>query len=249
MKAAIAAATAAVFALGLPSAAPAHAETTATVKASTTPRMNGSNLKSGQDGVYNAGQVLGLVCHAAGEPVRGFFSYQIANGGWDSLWYKTTDGHYVADVDIDTRTLDALGPDCGGAGGRAAAADPAGEDKAARAMAWARGQMAADPDNTVQCEAFVEQAYNRAFRYPSAMDAFNDFNRKGLIHTNADGIPEGALVFTSNPGFDHGTGHVMLSEGNGQYLTANYFTPPHIREIRPSPNDSQNIFLGWAYAP
>ncbi|WP_156673367.1 MULTISPECIES: hypothetical protein [unclassified Mycobacterium] len=245
MKAAIAAATAAVFALGLPVAAPAHAETTATVKAQSN-RMNGPNLKAGQDGVYNAGQVLTLVCHAAGDPVQGFFSYQIANGGWDSLWYKTTDGHYVADVDIDTRTLDALGPDCSGGG---AAASATGEDKAAHALAWARDQMAADPNSTVQCEAFVEQAYNHAFRYPSAMDAFNDFNRKGQIHTNRDNIPEGALVFTSNPGFDHGTGHVMLSEGNGQFLTANYFTAPHIREIRPSPNDSQNIFLGWAYAP
>ncbi|OBI31840.1 hypothetical protein A5709_01795, partial [Mycobacterium sp. E1386] len=245
MKAAIAAATAAVFALGLPTAAPAHADTTATVKAQSN-RMNGPNLKAGQDGVYNAGQVLTLVCHAAGDPVQGFFSYQIANGGWDSLWYKTTDGHYVADVDIDTRTLDALGPDCSGGGGPASAT---GEDKAAHALAWARDQMAADPNSTVQCEAFVEQAYNHAFRYPSAMDAFNDFNRKGQIHTNRDNIPEGALVFTSNPGFDHGTGHVMLSEGNGQFLTANYFTAPHIREIRPSPNDSQNIFLGWAYAP
>lgn len=243
MRSAFAAATAVVCALGLPSAAPAHAETTAAVKAPTTQRMNGPSLKAGQDGVYNAGQVLTLVCHAVGDPVKGFFSYQIANGGWDSLWYKTTDGHYVADVDIDTHTLDALGPDCGGGG-----AAP-GEDKAARALAWAREQMASDPNNPVQCEAFVEQAYNHAFRYPSAMDAFNDFNRKGQIHTSPDDIPSGALVFTSNPRFDNGTGHVMLSEGNGQYLTANYFTPPHIREIRPSPLDSHNIFLGWAYAP
>ncbi len=249
MKTAIAAATAAVFALGLGSAAPARAETTGTVKATSTQRMNGPSTKAGQDGVYKAGQVLTLVCHSTGEPVKGFFSYQIADGGWDSLWYKTSDGHYVADVDIDTRTLDALGPDCAGGVAAAAPAAATSEEKAAHAMAWARGQMAADPDNTVQCEAFVEQAYNHAFRYPSAMDAFNDFNRKGLIRTNPDNIPEGALVFTSNPGFDHGIGHVMLSEGNGQYLTAHYFTPPHIREIRPNPNDSQNVFLGWAYAP
>lgn len=249
MRSAIAAATAAVVALGLSGAAPAKADTIATVKAPTTNRMVGPNPKSGQEGVYNAGQVLTLVCHTAGEPVKGFYSYQIANGGWDSLWYKTTDGHYVADVDIDTRTLDALGPDCAGGGVATAAASNAGEDRAARALAWAREQMASDPNNTVQCEAFVEQAYNHAFRYPSAMDAFNDLNRKGQIHANPDNIPEGALVFTSNPGFDHGTGHVMLSEGDGQYLTANYFTPPHIREIRPSPHDGQNIFLGWAYAP
>lgn len=248
MRSAFAAATAAVCALSLPSAAPAHAETTATVKAPTTARLTGPDRKAAQDGVYNAGQVLALACHTAGEPVKGFFSYQVANGGWDSLWYRTTDGHYVADVDIDTHTLDALGPDCGNGGGEAPAALTR-EDKAAHALAWARDQMASDPNNTVQCEAFVEQAYDHAFRYPSAIDAFNDFNRKGRIHADPYDIPAGALVFTSNPGFDNGTGHVMLSEGNGEYLTANYFTAPHIREVKPSPHDTHNIFLGWAFAP
>jgi surface antigen len=94
-------------------AAPANAETTGTVKAPTTQRMSGPNLTSGQDGVYRAGENLTLVCHTSGEPVKGYFSFNIPNGGWDSLWYKTSDGHYVADVDIETHTLNALGPDCG----------------------------------------------------------------------------------------------------------------------------------------
>ncbi|WP_231987015.1 hypothetical protein, partial [Mycobacterium sp. E1386] len=70
MKAAIAAATAAVFALGLPTAAPAHADTTATVKAQSN-RMNGPNLKAGQDGVYNAGQVLTLVSRRGSGQTQG----------------------------------------------------------------------------------------------------------------------------------------------------------------------------------
>lgn len=32
------------------------------------------------------------------------------NGGWDNLWYKTSDNHYVADVDIETHTLNASSP-------------------------------------------------------------------------------------------------------------------------------------------
>jgi murein DD-endopeptidase MepM/ murein hydrolase activator NlpD len=96
------------------------------VKAQTTQRMNGPNLKSGQDGVYKAGQVLTLVCHTTGERVKGYFSFNIPNGGWDDLWYKTSDGHYVADVDIETHTLNALGPECN-QGGQQAAPAPAAQ--------------------------------------------------------------------------------------------------------------------------
>lgn len=247
MKYRLAAAAAAASIWWALAAAPAHADTAATVKAQTTQRMNGPNLKSGQDGVYNAGQVLTLVCHSTGEPVKGFFSFNIPNGGWDNIWYKTSDGHYVADVDIETHTLNAIGPDCGGGGGASAAA-PSG-DKAAQALAWARDQMVRNPDSTVQCEVFVEEAYNHSFRYRSATEAFNDLKGKGQIHSNSDSIPAGALVFTSDPRFDGGNGHVMLAEGNGQYLTANYVSAPHIRDIPLNSNDPNDKFLGWAYAP
>lgn len=112
MKTGIAAAVSTGLLLGVVLAAPAAAEATGTVKAHTTQRMNGPNLNSGQDGVYRAGQVLTLECHTTGEPVKGYFSFNIPNGGWDNLWYKTGDQHYVADVDIETHTLNPLGPDC-----------------------------------------------------------------------------------------------------------------------------------------
>jgi hypothetical protein len=108
--------------------------------------------------------------------------------------------------------------------------------------------MAADPNHPVQCEVFVEEAYNHAFRYGSAIDAFNDLKAKRQIHTNTDGIPAGALVFTSDPRFDKGYGHVMLSQGDGSYLTANYYSPAHIRVVPLNSNDNQDKFLGWAYA-
>lgn len=239
---------AAAVIVGLAMAPPANADTTATVKAQTQ-RMNGPNLKSGQDGIYKVGQVLNLVCHSTGQPVKGFFSFNIPNGGWDDLWYKTSDGHYVADVDIETHTLNALGPECGRGGSEAPAPAAANGDRAGQALAWARNQMASNPNSTVQCEVFVEQAYNHSFRYGSAIDAFNDLKAKGQIHTNADNIPAGALVFTSDPRFDNGFGHVMLSEGNGQYLTANYYTEPHIRQVPLNSNDPNDKFLGWAFAP
>jgi hypothetical protein len=231
-------------------ATPANADAGATVKARTQ-RMSDSNLSSQQDGWYNAGDHVSLVCSTRGQAVKGFFSFNIPNGGWDKLWYKVADGHYVADVDIETGSLDSVAPDCSaGDGGPAApvATAPSG-DRAGQALAWARGQMARNPNNPVQCEVFVEQAYNHAFRYPSAIDAFNDLNAKGQIHDNADGIPAGALVFTSDPRFDGGFGHVMLSQGDGSYLTANYYKAPKIRVVPLNSNDPQDKFLGWAYAP
>ena len=91
----------------------ASADPSGTVKAKTQ-RMADANLGSQQNGWYNAGDQLTLVCAKRGQAVKGFFSFNIPNGGWDDLWYKTTDGNYVADVDIETGTLGVVAPDCGG---------------------------------------------------------------------------------------------------------------------------------------
>jgi len=208
--------------------------------------MSDANLNSQQNGWYDAGDKLTLVCSKRGEPVKGFFSFNIPNGGWDNLWYRTPDNNYVADVDIETGTLKDVTPDCTDSG---VSAPAAGGDRGNQALAWARQQMATNPDNPVQCEVFVEEAYNHAFRYPSAIAAFDDLRAKNQIHTNSDEIPVGALVFTSDRRFDDGNGHVMLSEGNGRYLTANYYQNPKIREVPLNSNDPQDKFLGWALAP
>jgi surface antigen len=104
--------TGSAFTLGTSLATPpANADATGTVKAQTQ-RTNAPNLGS-QDGVYNVGEKLTLVCSTPGENVKGFFSFNEPNGGWDNLWYRTSDNHYVADVDIETGTLKAVAPDCG----------------------------------------------------------------------------------------------------------------------------------------
>jgi hypothetical protein len=239
----------AATALALAVAAPANADPTGTVKARTQ-RMSDANLKSQQNGWYNPGDRVTLVCSQRGQPVKGFFSFNIP-GGWDNLWYKTSDGNFVADVDIETGTLKDVTGDCG-AGGPAAAPAPApapSGDRAGQALAWARNQMATNPNNPVQCEVFVEEAYNHSFRYLTPKEAVADLSRKGRLQTSPSGIPAGALVFTSDPKFDGGLGHVMLSEGNGMYITANYVSNPKIREVPLNSNDPHDTFLGWAYAP
>jgi hypothetical protein len=74
--------------------------------------MSEPNLGSRRDGWYNAGDQLTLVCSVRGQAVKGFFSFNIPNGGWDDLWYRTADGSYVADVDIETGSLNPIAPSC-----------------------------------------------------------------------------------------------------------------------------------------
>lgn len=76
---------------------PAPASPTALVKA-TTQRMSAATLNSSQAGWYTAGSRITLSCYAYGQGVSGYF------GGPDSLWYRTSDGYYAADIDIETGT-------------------------------------------------------------------------------------------------------------------------------------------------
>jgi surface antigen len=88
----------------------ASADASATVEAETQ-RMSDANLTSPQAGSYHPGDQLTLVCSARGQNVNGFFSSDIP-GGWDNLWYQTSDGNFVADADIDTGTLNVVTPEC-----------------------------------------------------------------------------------------------------------------------------------------
>ena len=85
-------------------AVPAQAEGSGKV-AARTQRMSEPNLNSQQNGWYEVGTQLTLVCSQRGQPVKGYFSFNIP-GGWDDLWYKTSDGSFVADVDVETVASD-----------------------------------------------------------------------------------------------------------------------------------------------
>jgi hypothetical protein len=91
-------------------AAPANAETTGTVKARTQ-RTSAPNLDS-QTGWWEVGTPVDLQCSTQGQAVKGFFSFNIPDGGWDNLWYRTPSGDYIADADIETGTLKSVTPTC-----------------------------------------------------------------------------------------------------------------------------------------
>lgn len=76
-----------------------------------TQKMSEPNLTSDQLGWHEKGTVVSLFCFKRGQPVQGHFSFNIP-GGWDDLWYKTADGSYIADVDVETGTLEPVTGDC-----------------------------------------------------------------------------------------------------------------------------------------
>lgn len=77
-----------------------------------TQRMSDATLKSTQSGWYKKGASLTLVCYKRGQSVQGYYSPYIGNGGWDNLWYKVSDGYYVADVDLNTGSNSPITPKC-----------------------------------------------------------------------------------------------------------------------------------------
>ena len=93
----------AAVALGLSlfAAAPANATNPTGTVMVQTQRMSTASLQSVQNGWYGKGSQLSLACYARGQAVKGYYSSYIL-GGRDNLWYKVSDGFWVADVDINT---------------------------------------------------------------------------------------------------------------------------------------------------
>lgn len=103
----------AVTALGTPlvgEAPTASADTSATVEVETQ-RMSDASPTARQDGSYQPGDQLTLVCSKRGAGTAGLFSAAVAGRGND-LWYQTSDGHFVSDADIETGTLKVAAPEC-----------------------------------------------------------------------------------------------------------------------------------------
>jgi hypothetical protein len=92
------------------------------------------------------------------------------------------------------------------------------------------------------CDNFVAHAYGRAASgYATAIAHYNHMNSQGLISTTGT-PPSGALVFYAAASINGYAGHVMLSEGNGNYIT----TAPTIRRV--SLTWPGATYLGWSWA-
>jgi len=92
------------------------------------------------------------------------------------------------------------------------------------------------------CDNFVGHAYGRAASgYASAIVHYNSLAGRGLMHYDAS-PPAGALAFYNGAAINGYYGHVMLSEGNGSFITS----APTVRRV--NINWPGAPYLGWAYA-
>lgn len=232
-------------------AAPANADAPGTVKARTQ-RMSDANLGSQQNGWYNPGDRLTLVCSRRGQPVKGFFSFNIPNGGWDNLWYKTSDGHFVADVDIETGTLKDVTPDCGNGDGGGAAPAPA-PSKIDAALAKANSVIGSTNPPGDNCAKFVAWAFNQpGTGYPTAKNWADHLPLNDRNNPNVN-FPRGALVF-SESSFDGGAGHVDIAQGNGTFISGGVLLRRNpdvfgVKVLNEPNNSSDAHVLGWIMPP
>ena len=193
----------------------------------TTQKMSGPSLTTTLRGYYSKGARLSLSCFARGQAVYGYF------GGPDSIWYQTTDGSWVADIDLDTGSWQPVTGPC----------STSTSTKATRAVAWANSQVGSSSYYNL-CERFVENAYGTSGRYASAIAAYRALQAAGQIETTRTGIPAGALVFSSYTAYDGGYGHVELSRGDGTFVSGGA-DGPSVKVYTSLPAG----YLGWAYAP
>ena len=194
----------------------------------TTQRMSGPSLKTTQYGWYSKGTRITLSCYVRGQSVSGYY------GGPSTLWYRVSDGRYVADIDLNTGSN---APITGACASSAAT-------KASRAVTWAKSQVGSNSYYNL-CELFVERAYGTSGRYPTALSAYKALKSRGMMHTTKTSIPAGALVFSDGP-LDGPNGHVMLSVGGGQFVSGGANGPSVKYFSTPNPGST---FLGWSYAP
>ncbi|WP_090040327.1 MULTISPECIES: hypothetical protein [unclassified Leifsonia] len=219
----------------------ADATPTGTVMA-TTQRMTDATLNTTQAGWYGKGSVLALACYKYGQSVKGYYSPWLPNGGYDSLWYKASDGYWVADVDINTGSDNPITGPC------ATPAPPPTASREQRAVNWALSMLHSNAYPS-QCEVFVEAAYGTRYKYLNPWAAFYALRAAGMMHYNSTGIPAGALVFSSDYAYDHGNGHVELSLGNGQYVSGGVLGAGGTVQIVGLKARAASTYLGWSYAP
>lgn len=209
---------AAVAALQLVGAVPAHATTAAgTVGRSATQRMDGPALppRFHQSGWYYGGQRLTLTCYERGQSVKGSYSAYVP-GGWDNLWYKVNDGHWVADIDINTGSNDPVTRRC---------TDPP--------TTGGRRWGTTEPTNTAvrgNCTWGAKEKFKQySGVYPhltgNAKDWYNSARAKGWS-TSLDAQPNSIVVFQYRvQGAFDPSGHVAwvnsVSRGSDGYLYIN----------------------------
>ena len=177
-------------------------------------------------GTIPYGATITITCTTSGSSMTGPYG---ATTLWNYITYGSLKG-YVTDAYVYTGTSAATAGKCVSA--------PASTTKAQRVANYAKAQVGATGWNG-WCEKWVEQAWGTTGRYGSAIAHYNAV--RGQV-TKTGTPPAGAGAFYAAAPINGYYGHVMISLGNGQYVT----TAPKISIVGQSWPGA--TYLGW-YMP
>jgi hypothetical protein len=217
---------------GQPAAAAGTYATTGTVNVRSGPGTGYASI-----GTAATGATFTLICQwQGGTNVNG-------NATWDQVSFANGLVGAIADYWTTTPSWNSYAPGTGPCS--------ASSTREQRALAWARsviGQSSTNGDLGDSnhpwdgwCDNFVAHAYGRsASGYPTAIAHFNSLNSRGLMHSGS--APAGALVFFAAAPINGNAGHVMIAEGDGNYITS----AATVRRVALSWPGA--TYLGWSYA-
>jgi hypothetical protein len=164
------------------------------------------------------------------------------NATWDEVRFGNGVVGAISDYWTTTPSWNNYAPGTGGC--------PTGTVREQRAVEWARSVLGQSSTNgdlgdsnhpwNGWCDNFVAHAYGRAASgYPTAIAHFSALNSRGLIRSGT--APAGALTFFAASAVNGYAGHVMISDGDGNYITS----ATTVQRVSLSwPGAS---YIGWAY--
>lgn len=166
-----------------------------------------------------------ITCTTRGQSMTGPYG---ATTLWDKVSYNGKVG-YVTDAYIYTGSASAVAPAC--------STSPT-STKGQRVASYAKSMVGRTGWNG-WCEKWVEHVWGTTGRYPSAIAHYNAV--RAQVRTTGT-PPAGAVAFYAAASINGYYGHVMISLGNGQYVT----TASTIRVVNQAWPGAR--YLGW-YVP
>ena len=128
---------------------------------------------------------------------EGFLQLQHPQRGMDNLWYRTSDGNFVADVDIETGTLNDVAQDCG-ADSAPAQAPPAASSKAEAAVMKAKQHGWWRPVRATGMRHIRRGGLRRSRDRPEYCRTVLRTNSIARAPIQQGAAPRGALVFSES---------------------------------------------------
>ena len=114
-----------------------------------------------------------------------------------------------------------------------------------RAIDWMRAQIGSTRWNGL-CELMIEQAYGRSGQYPTALSHANTMLARGQMHIGDRNVPAGAIAYFGAAVVNGNNGHVMISIGNGQFISNGYNNIG--ARIVTLDNVGAGPYIGWSWA-